>query len=153
MLNNDTLPGSRGFETPFRGYQSYTSETAMLDGEPSDDDPGGPSVRFDRPSRGLGSASTSSSSALTERLSEMGDEVVAPAAPAVGRPLAPAPLRAGDIIHMGVAEVLDCLIEKYLDDPSSNLARWLRSRRTTEVALRLSPLTIHTFDYSARMSS
>lgn len=58
-----------------------------------------------------------------------------------------------DIVHMGAAEVLDRLIEKYLDDPASNLARWLRSRRTTEVALRLNPLTMHTFDYSARMSS
>jgi len=57
-----------------------------------------------------------------------------------------------DIVHIGAAEVLDRLIEKYLDDPGSNLARWLRSRRTTEVALRLNPLTMHTFDYSARMS-
>lgn len=58
-----------------------------------------------------------------------------------------------DIIHMGTAEVLDRLIEKYLDDPSSNLARWLRSRRTTEVTLRLNPLTMHSWDYSARMTT
>jgi hypothetical protein len=58
-----------------------------------------------------------------------------------------------DIVHLGAADVLDRLIDKYLDDPTSNLARWLRSRRTTEVALRLNPLTMHSWDYSARMSS
>lgn len=58
-----------------------------------------------------------------------------------------------DIVHLGADEVLDRLIAKYLDDPQSTLARWLRSRRTTEVSLRLTPLTMRSWDYSARMSS
>jgi hypothetical protein len=58
-----------------------------------------------------------------------------------------------EIVHLGAAEVLNRLIDKYLDDPSSNLARWMRSRQTTEVALRLNPLTIHSWDNSARLSA
>lgn len=56
-----------------------------------------------------------------------------------------------EIVHVGAAEVLNRLIDKYLDDPSANLARWMRSRQTTEVALRLNPLTMHSWDYSARL--
>lgn len=56
-----------------------------------------------------------------------------------------------DIDDRAAADVLDRLIERYLDDPSCTLARWLRSRAATEVALRLTPLTMHSWDYSARM--
>ena len=56
-----------------------------------------------------------------------------------------------DIVHIGAAEVLDRLVDKYVADPSSNMARWMRSRRTTEVALRLNPLTMHSWDHSSRV--
>ncbi len=56
-----------------------------------------------------------------------------------------------EIVELGAADVLERLIHRYLDDPSSGLARWLRSRATSEVALRLTPVTMHAWDYSARM--
>lgn len=56
-----------------------------------------------------------------------------------------------DVVHLGASEVLDRLIAKYLDDPDSRLARWLRSRSPTEVSLALTPLTMRSWDYSSRM--
>ena len=55
----------------------------------------------------------------------------------------------GDIVHIGAAEVLDRIVDRYVDDPGSPLARRLRSRRTNEVALRLNPLTLHSWDYAS----
>jgi hypothetical protein len=95
--------------------------------------------------------STQSDSVLLRRLRHdprAGFEVAPDAAPyhgVRGRAIA-------DIVHIGAAELLDRLVERYVADPSSNMARWMRSRRTTEVALRLNPLTMHSWDNSARLS-
>jgi nitroimidazol reductase NimA-like FMN-containing flavoprotein (pyridoxamine 5'-phosphate oxidase superfamily) len=48
--------------------------------------------------------------------------------------------------------VLALLVERYLGGTSSSLARWLLSRADEEVALRLTPLTLVSWDYTARMS-
>lgn len=95
--------------------------------------------------------STQSDSVLLRRVRHdprAGFEVAPDAAPyrgVRGRAIA-------EISHIGAAEVLDRLVEKYIDDPTSNMARWMRSRRTTEVALRLNPLTLHSWDHSARVN-
>lgn len=95
--------------------------------------------------------STQSDSVLLRRLRHdprAGFEVAPDAAPyhgVRGRAIA-------EISHVGAAEVLDRLVEKYIDNPSSNMARWMRSRRTNEVALRLNPLTMHSWDHSARVT-
>lgn len=57
-----------------------------------------------------------------------------------------------DIVPDVSGDVLDRLIAKYLDDPQSGLARWLRSRAATEVSLRLTPVTMRSWDYSSRMT-
>ena len=95
--------------------------------------------------------STQADSVLVRRLRNdprVGFEVAADAPPyrgVRGRAIA-------DIVHIGATDVLDRLVAKYLDDPRSNLARWLRARGPTEVSLRLTPLTLSSWDYSARMS-
>lgn len=47
--------------------------------------------------------------------------------------------------------VLRALIQRYLGDEDSELARWLLGRTEPEVALRIEPLRIYTWDYSERM--
>ena len=48
-------------------------------------------------------------------------------------------------------EVLLSLIDRYLGDRESSLARWLIARSSDEVAIRLSPRWLTSWDYSGRM--
>lgn len=50
-------------------------------------------------------------------------------------------------------ELLERLISRYLVDPESSLASWLRSRVADEVAVRIDALVVSSWDYSSRMSS
>jgi hypothetical protein len=50
------------------------------------------------------------------------------------------------------AAVLDALIARYLTDDDASLARWLRSRRAEEVAIRLRPTRLESWDYRSRMA-
>ncbi|MFU8816279.1 MAG: pyridoxamine 5'-phosphate oxidase family protein [Pseudomonadales bacterium] len=49
------------------------------------------------------------------------------------------------------AEVLERLIQRYLNDDQNRLARWLKSRSDTEVALRITPNWLTSWDFSDRM--
>jgi hypothetical protein len=51
------------------------------------------------------------------------------------------------------AQRLGELIDRYLGDRDSDLARWLLSRADGEVAIRLRPRWITSWDFSARMGS
>lgn len=46
---------------------------------------------------------------------------------------------------------LEALLDRYLDADNAPLADWLRSRSDAEVALRLTELTITSWDFSPRM--
>lgn len=48
-------------------------------------------------------------------------------------------------------ELLTSLINRYLGDTSSGLAKWLLSRVSEEVIIEMSPQWITAWDYSARM--
>jgi hypothetical protein len=48
-------------------------------------------------------------------------------------------------------ELLPALIQRYLGDEKSSLARWLLSRRSTEVAIQIRPSHLHSWDYTKRM--
>lgn len=61
--------------------------------------------------------------------------------------------RARALVDPGLgAEVLRALIQRYLGGLDTPFARWLLSRAATEVAVRLDPVTLETWDYRARMS-
>ena len=49
-------------------------------------------------------------------------------------------------------EILLRLIDRYLHDRESNFARWLISRQENEVAIRIAPDWITSWDFSKRMS-
>lgn len=49
------------------------------------------------------------------------------------------------------SEVLDRLIQRYLSDDQNRLARWLKSRSEAEVALRVTPNWLTSWDFSDRM--
>lgn len=49
------------------------------------------------------------------------------------------------------ARVLPLLIDRYLGDEPSTLADWLLSRLDVEVAIKISDLSVTSWDYSARM--
>ena len=50
------------------------------------------------------------------------------------------------------AEILRLLIERYLGDARSTLARWLLSRADSEASIALTPRTLVSWDYRERMS-
>ncbi len=56
-----------------------------------------------------------------------------------------------DLVPDKGADVLDQLIERYLDASNQELANWLRKRSGTEVAIRISPQWLTSWDFSARM--
>jgi hypothetical protein len=47
--------------------------------------------------------------------------------------------------------VLRRLLRRYLGDEDSDLARWLLSRANEELAVRIEPSSIRTWDYTRRM--
>ena len=49
--------------------------------------------------------------------------------------------------------VLERLILRYLGDGNESLARWLRSRSSSEVAVAIRPSNLYSWDYSRRMRS
>ena len=51
------------------------------------------------------------------------------------------------------ARILDKLVPKYLKEGDSKFAKWLLSRKNTEVAIRLDPISVTTWDFSNRMTS
>ena len=56
-----------------------------------------------------------------------------------------------DLVPEQAEARLEALIDRYLGDRESALARWLLSRVADEVALRLVPDWLVSWDYSARM--
>jgi nitroimidazol reductase NimA-like FMN-containing flavoprotein (pyridoxamine 5'-phosphate oxidase superfamily) len=48
-------------------------------------------------------------------------------------------------------EILRLLIDRYLEDPTSRLARWLLSRVRQETAIAIEPLTLLSWDFRERM--
>jgi len=50
------------------------------------------------------------------------------------------------------AQTLDRLIERYLGGSDSQLARWLKSRQEDEVALKITPKWLTSWDFSKRMA-
>lgn len=50
------------------------------------------------------------------------------------------------------ADILDCVMSKYLQKPGSGLERWLRSRSADEVAIELVPTRVSAWDYGGRMA-
>ncbi|NND87181.1 MAG: hypothetical protein HKM23_07675 [Nitrosopumilus sp.] len=47
--------------------------------------------------------------------------------------------------------ILDLLIDKYLGDKESTLSKFLKENSNNEVAIRITPQKIFTYDYSKRM--
>ena len=47
--------------------------------------------------------------------------------------------------------LLATLVERYLDDPGSDFARWLLSQAEDEVAIEIAPLRVMTWDFRERM--
>jgi hypothetical protein len=48
-------------------------------------------------------------------------------------------------------EILRLLIDRYLEDPNSRLARWLLSRARQDTAIAIEPLTLLSWDFRERM--
>lgn len=48
-------------------------------------------------------------------------------------------------------EVLERLIERYVDDPGCAFARWLRSRAAHETAIAIEPARLLSWDFTERM--
>jgi nitroimidazol reductase NimA-like FMN-containing flavoprotein (pyridoxamine 5'-phosphate oxidase superfamily) len=93
---------------------------------------------------------TQSSSVLTRRLAKddrVGFEVAADAPPYRGvRGTGVAALMTDD-----VERVLRHLIERYQGAERTQLSEWLLSRIDSEVAIRITPKTLSSWDYSPRM--
>lgn len=51
------------------------------------------------------------------------------------------------------APVLEAVVDRYLPSRDTPLARWLLSRREDEVALRIDPRTVVSWDYGFRMDA
>ena len=47
--------------------------------------------------------------------------------------------------------ILETLVDKYIAEQESDFSRWLLARKDTEIAIKLEPLKITSWDYSARM--
>lgn len=50
-------------------------------------------------------------------------------------------------------EVLERLMARYLHDPKSGFAQWLRSRSKNELAVRIRPRWVKSWNYTLRMES
>lgn len=57
------------------------------------------------------------------------------------------------LIDENVENVLRTLIARYQGSESTNLSEWLLSRIDSEVAIRIEPRTLSSWDFSARMGS
>lgn len=84
-----------------------------------------------------------------ERDNHVGFEVAADVPPYRG-------VRGTGVAHLvseNVEETLRSLISRYQGSEQSSLGEWLLSRVDSEVAIRIEPSTVTSWDYSARMSS
>ncbi len=61
----------------------------------------------------------------------------------------------GDIslIDDSEGQVLETLINKYLQGSNTQLAHWLLSRKADEYAIKIQPLSINSWDFSKRMQA
>lgn len=85
---------------------------------------------------------------LVERDARIGFEVAADAPPyrgVRGRGLATIDEGRG-------AEVLGLLLDRYQGGRETKLARWLLARAASEVAIRIEPIALASWDFSARMT-
>jgi general stress protein 26 len=57
-----------------------------------------------------------------------------------------------EVVPAAGERVLRALIERYLGERSPELARWLLARSAGEVALRVVPATLVSWDFTPRMS-
>ncbi len=57
------------------------------------------------------------------------------------------------LVDENVEDVLRTLITRYQGSERTNLSEWLLSRIDSEVAIRIEPRTISSWDFSARMSN
>lgn len=95
---------------------------------------------------------TQKSSLLTKRLERddrVGFEVAADAPPYRG-------VRGTGVAHLvdsDVESTLRTLIERYQGTERTDLSEWLLSRIESEIAIRIEPRTISSWDFSDRMSS
>lgn len=48
--------------------------------------------------------------------------------------------------------ILETLVDKYIAEQESDFSRWLLARKDTEIAIKLEPLKITSWDYSPRMN-
>lgn len=55
-----------------------------------------------------------------------------------------------EIADKGI-EKLEALIDRYLDENNKGLAEWLLSRSSNEVAIKIRPECLYSWDYSGRM--
>lgn len=53
----------------------------------------------------------------------------------------------------GAADLLGALIDRYQGDRGSPLAQWLLERAKDELAIRIEPVRVATWDYTSRMTS
>lgn len=82
-----------------------------------------------------------------ERDDRVGFEVAADSPPYRG-------VRGTGVAHLvdeGVEGILRMLIERYQGSERTNLSDWLLSRIDSEIAIRIEPRTIASWDYSSRM--
>ena len=57
------------------------------------------------------------------------------------------------VLATGAADLLDTLIERYLEGRDRRLGQWLRSRVASEVVLEITPQRLTSWDFSRRMSA
>jgi len=57
------------------------------------------------------------------------------------------------VLAAGAAELLDTLIDRYLEGRDPRLGQWLRSRVASEVVLEITPQRLTSWDFSRRMSA
>ena len=58
-----------------------------------------------------------------------------------------------ELIDDSSGKVLSQVIDKYLQDGNKNLAEWLMSRKKDEYAIKIEPIVLNSWDFSARMSA
>ena len=57
------------------------------------------------------------------------------------------------LVHENVEDILRTLIARYQGSERTHLSEWLLSRVDSEVAIRIDPRTISSWDYSSRMGN
>jgi hypothetical protein len=55
------------------------------------------------------------------------------------------------LLEDSAEDILEKVIGKYLRGSNKNLSDWLMSRKADEYAIKISPITLNSWDFSARM--